>query len=207
MQSYNDVSYEDLEMFCSPHRKSERMLERKTNNKKSIERKQLSSSRLKAKVMLHLCHNDHTRGHMGPIKSESGFISCFELGHYLGSVFDRLAYYYLLEERCTCGTPIRRQERPAVSSVSGTIICTVVLGRLLTANMSDRTSMRANDTTHRAMSFFLLRYVVNISSLERFAKQLKVVIITFFEACALSFVISANRHYPRRYCDTPVNNT
>jgi len=53
-------------------------------------------------------------------------------------------------------------------------------------------------------SFFLLRYVVNISSLERFAKQLKVVIITFFEACALSFVISANRHYPRRYCDTPL---
>lgn len=97
----------ELEIFRSPNRKSEKVLERK-KHKKYVERKQTFCLSFKSKVMLHLCCTGRICGHTGAIKSESGFISCFELPLPRLGVPTRLAHYYLLEGRCACG--IRRYD-------------------------------------------------------------------------------------------------
>lgn len=105
--------------------------------------------------------------------------------HYLASTFrPTRALLFTRGEVCMRDTPIRRQEKPAVCE---TDYLRRVLGRLLTANTSDRTSpVRTNDTT-RDIRKFCARYIVNIPCHGRQAKR-KVVAITFLRSSFVRYM-------------------
>lgn len=102
----------------------------------------------KSKTMLHLCHTDRTCGHTGAIKNESGFY--FLLRAPIISArrpTDSRIIIFYLRRGVRAGRRYGDRRGLAASTVSETDYLRRVLGRLLIANTSDRTS-RARKRYH-----------------------------------------------------------
>lgn len=117
--------------------------QKKKYRKKTEYRSRIFFFSFKSKTMLHLCHADRNRGHTGTIKSESGFISCYELPITSARrpTDSRIIIFYL-RRGVRAGRRYGDRRGLAASSVSETDYLRRVLGRLLIANTTSRARKR-----------------------------------------------------------------